>query len=65
VNVFSLCEKGSVKANGVAKLIQWGKPVEVIHKKDFASEEIFKARAMELKNYPKASHPHRLFSPGK
>jgi hypothetical protein len=64
IHVHSIAEQSNVKPNGVSKLIQWGKPVETIYKKDFANEELFKARAMELKNFPKASHPHKLFSPG-
>ncbi len=60
----SLSEKVDVKANGVCKLIQWGKPVETIFAKDFATPELFRARAMELKNFPKASNPHKLFGTG-
>lgn len=62
----SLKEGANLKANKTAKLIQWGKAVETIHRRDFDSEDAFRTRALELKNYPKASCYHKLFvSPGK
>ena len=61
----SSSEKIDPKANSVSKLTLWGKPVETINARDFASPELFRVRAMELKNYPKAAHPHRQLGTGK